>query len=67
MKTMEAILALKLGCKVRRESWAPGEWVKHDPTDNLTINEDGTPHLVLEDYIDCYGNIVGWELFNENS
>lgn len=67
MKTKEAILALKLGCKVRRESWNPGEWVEYDPIDNLTINEDGTPHLELEDYIPCYGVIDGWELFNDNS
>lgn len=67
MKTKEAILALKLGCKVRRDSWNPGEWVEYDSIDNLTINEDGTPHLELEDYIPCYGDIEGWELFNDNS
>lgn len=67
MKTKEAILALKLGCKVRRDSWNPGEWVEYDSTDNLTVNEDGTPHLELEDYIPCYGDIDGWELFNDNS
>ena len=67
MKTKEAVLALKLGCKVRREAWKPGEWVEYDPTDNITINEDGTSYLVLEDYIDYYGNIDGWELFNDNS
>lgn len=67
MKTKEAILALKLGCKVRRESWAPGEWVEYDSTENRTYSEDGTLYLVLEDYIDCYGNINGWELFNDNN
>lgn len=67
MKTKEAILALKLGCKVRRDSWNPGEWVEYDSADNLTVNEDGTPHLDLQDYIPCYGNIEGWELFNDNS
>lgn len=67
MKTKEAILALKLGCKVRRDSWNPGEWVEYDSTDNITINEDGTPHLELEDYIPCYGDIEGWELFNDNN
>lgn len=67
MKTKEAILALKLGCKVRRESWNPGEWVEYDSIDNITINEDGTPHLELEDYIPCYGDIDGWGLFNDNS
>ena len=67
MKTKEAVLALKLGCKVRRDSWNPGEWVEYDSIDNLTINEDGTPHLELEDYIPCYGDIEGWELFNDNS
>ena len=51
MKTKEAVLALKLGCKVRRETWAPGDWVQYDLTDDITVNEDGTPHLVLEDYI----------------
>lgn len=67
MKTKEAVLALKLGCKVRRDSWNPGEWVEYDSIDKLTINEDGTPHLELEDYIPCYGDIDGWELFNDNS
>lgn len=67
MKTKEAILALKLGCKVRRESWAPGEWVEYDPIDNLTYSENGTLHLELRDYIPCYGDIDGWELFNDNS
>ena len=67
MKPKEAILALKLVCKVRRDSWNPGEWVEYDSIDNITINEDGTPHLELEDYIPCYGDIDGWELFNDNS
>lgn len=68
MKTKEAVLALKLGCKVRRESWAPGEWVKYDSTDNITVSEDGSAYLKLEDYIPCYGDIIeGWELFNDNS
>lgn len=67
MKTKEAVLALKLGCKVRRESWAPGEWVEYDASLNNTFSEDGTPHLELEDYIPCYGDIDGWELFNDNS
>lgn len=67
MKTQEAILALKIGCKVRRASWAPGQWVEYDAALNNTFNEDGTPHLELEDYILCYGDIDGWELFNDNS
>lgn len=67
MKTKEAVLALKLGCKVRRETWAPGDWVKYDPIDDITVNEDGTPHLVLEDYIPCYDDVDNWELFNDNS
>lgn len=67
MKTKEAILALKLGCKVRRDSWNPGEWVQYDPIDDITVNEDGTPHLVFEDYIPCHGDVDNWELFNDNS
>lgn len=67
MKTKEAILALKLGCKVRRETWAPGEWVEYDPPLNNTFSEDGTPYLELEDYIPCHGDIDNWELFNDNS
>lgn len=67
MKTKEAILALKLGCKVRRESWNPGEWVQYDSVDNRTYSEDGTLYLELEAYIPCYGDIEGWELFNDNS
>lgn len=67
MKTKEAILALKLGCKVRRESWAPGEWVIYDSSYNNTSSEDGSLYLELEDFIPCYGDIDGWELFNDNS
>lgn len=67
MKTKEAILALKLGCKVRRSSWAPGEWVEYDASLNNTFSEDGSTYLELEDYIPCYGDIDGWELFNDNS
>lgn len=67
MKTKEVVLALKLGCKVRRESWKPGEWVEYDPTLNNTFSEDGTPYLELEDFIPCYGDIEGWELLNDNS
>ena len=53
MKTKEAILALKLGCKVRRESWAPGEWIIHDSSYNNTSSEDGSLYLELEDFIPC--------------
>lgn len=67
MKTKEAILALKLGCKVRRESWTPGQWVEYDASLNNTFSEDGTPHLELEDYIPCYGDVDNWELFNDNN
>lgn len=67
MKTKEAILALKLGCKVRSPHWKNGEYLELETSTGACIDERKLNHLHIDEIALCYDANKEWELFNDNS
>ncbi|WAK45116.1 hypothetical protein vBKpPHS106_8 [Klebsiella phage VB_KpP_HS106] len=67
MKTKEAILALKLGCKVRSINWRRGEYIELETSTGMCIDERKLNHLHIDEIAICHDPLTKWELFNDNS
>lgn len=67
MKTKEAILALKIGCKVRSPNWKHGEFIELESGTGMCIDECKLVHIHIDEIPHCYYPDQVWELFNDNS
>ena len=67
MKTKEAILALKLGCKVRSPNWKQGEFIELESGTGMCIDECKLVHIHIDEIPHCYYPDQVWELFNDNN
>lgn len=67
MKTKEAILALKIGCKIRSPKWRKGEFIELETDTGLCIDECKLVHILIDEIPLCYDSDKEWELFNDNS
>lgn len=67
MKTKEAILALKLGCKIRTRNWRKYEFIVLETATGMCIDERKLVHIHIDEIPLCYDPNQEWELFNDNS
>lgn len=67
MNTQQALLALKIGCKVRSVNWKKGEYLELETSTGMCIDERKLDHLHIDEIVLCYDPGQEWELFNDNS
>lgn len=67
MNTKEAVLALKIDCKVRSINWYKGEYIELETSTGMLLDEKKLVHLALYELIECYDPNQEWELFNDDS
>ena len=67
MKTKEAILALKIGCKVRSPNWKQGEFIELESDTGMCIDECKLVPIHIDEIPHCYYPDQVWELFNDNN
>lgn len=66
MDTKEALLALKIGCKVRSVNWDKGEYIELETSTGMCIDECKLDHLHIDDLVLCHDPEQEWELYNDN-
>lgn len=67
MNTQQALLALKIGCKVRSVNWKKGEYIELEASTGMCIDECKLVHIHIDEIVLCYDPEKEWELFNDNS
>jgi hypothetical protein len=67
MNTQQAILALKIGCKVRSPNWKQGEFIELETDTGMCIDECKLVHIHIDEIPHCYYPDQVWELFNDNN